>query len=462
MTLFQASLDQGKVPNEWRKANIVPLFKKGDRAKPSNYRPVSLTSICSKVLEHIIHSSIMSHFDELNILTDYQHGFRKRRSCESQLIITIQDLAKSLSNSEQVDVILLDFSKAFDKVPHERLLYKLDHYGVRGPVLQWIRSFLQGRTQVVTLDGTTSRPADVQSGVPQGTVLGPLLFLAYINDLPSGITEGTSARLFADDCILYRNIRSQEDADILEKDLNQLQQWEKDWLMEFHPDKCQLLRVTNKRKPICAKYTIHQQELQKTDTAKYLGVTLHHKLSWNTHISSICKKANNTRAFLQRNLSYVPQEVKERCYLTLVRPTLEYASCIWNPYTDANIKKMEMVQRRAARFVCQDFRRTSSVTKMLEALRWPTLQERRTQCRVTMMYRIVQDLVDIPISTFHHTTSMAHGHSQRFIIPFARTDAYKHSFFPATIRLWNQLPAVVVEAPTLEIFRSRVGTPSTL
>jgi hypothetical protein len=170
---FQASVSQGVLPADWRKATVVPIFKKGDKSKASNYRPVSLTSICSKVLEHIIHSSIMDHFDDNNILTDYQHGFRKRRSCETQLLITIQDIALSLNNSQQVDVILLDFSKAFDKVAHERLLHKLDFYGVRGPTLQWIRNFLQGREQTVVLDGKSSRPAPVQSGVPQGTVLGP-------------------------------------------------------------------------------------------------------------------------------------------------------------------------------------------------------------------------------------------------------------------------------------------------
>jgi hypothetical protein len=457
-TLFQASIDQGVTPSDWGKANVVPLFKKGDKSKASNYRPVSLTSICCKVLEHIVHSAIMNHFEELNLLTDYQHGFRKKRSCESQLIITLQDLASSLSNSEQVDVILLDFSKAFDKVAHQRLLYKLDYYGVRGPVNQWIRNFLGGRTQIVTLDGTTSRPADVQSGVPQGTVLGPLLFLAYINDLPECITSGTHARLFADDCVLYRTIKSESDAQVLQKDLDQLQQWEADWLMEFHPEKCQLLRVTNKRKPIGATYSIHQHALEQTETAKYLGVTLHEKLSWNSHIHTITKKANNTTAFLQRNLNHAPKEIKARCYLTLVRPTLEYASSVWSPHTDKNIKKLEASQRRAARYVHQDYRRTSSVTSMVKDLQWQPLQQRRNQARAVMMYRIVHNLVAVPSTMLHHTTSLARGHAARFLIPYARTEVYKNSFFPATIRIWNALPAAVVEVDTIEAFKTAVLT----
>ena len=152
--IFNASLSQNKIPDDWRDAHVSPLFKKGDRNKPSNYRPVSLTSISCKIFEHILFSNIMKHFDEHNIITDYQHGFRKSRSCESQLLLTVQDIAKGLDEGKQIDAILLDFSKAFDKVPHARLLTKLDYYGVRGNTLGWIRDFLGNRTQKVILEGT--------------------------------------------------------------------------------------------------------------------------------------------------------------------------------------------------------------------------------------------------------------------------------------------------------------------
>ena len=181
MTLiFQASLQQGEIPDDWRQANIAPVFKKGDRSVAANYRPISLTSVCSKVLEHIIHSQIMKHLDTHQILTDQQHGFRKKRSCESQLILTVQDLASAMEENEQIDAILLDFSKAFDKVSHQRLAIKLHHYGIRGHLLEWIKSFLTNRCQRVMVEGQTSTPVPVTSRVPPrdspGTPVVPHLY----------------------------------------------------------------------------------------------------------------------------------------------------------------------------------------------------------------------------------------------------------------------------------------------
>ena len=168
--LYQASLDSGDLPEIWKSTTVAPVFKKGDRNKPSNYRPISLTVICCKLLEHVIHSSVMRHFESYNILTNYQHGFRKARSCESQLFITLDDLTHNLDDGLQTDLILLDFSnsKAFDKMPHLRLLFKLKYFGLHGSLLTWISNFLQDRVQSVVLDGESSTQCPVSSGVPQG------------------------------------------------------------------------------------------------------------------------------------------------------------------------------------------------------------------------------------------------------------------------------------------------------
>ena len=230
--LYRASISQGTVPLDWKLANVVPIFKKGSKSCPSNYRPVSLTSICCKILEHIIYSSIWHHLEEHNIICNEQHGFRAGHSCETQLLITIHDFAQNLNNRKQTDVILLDFTKAFDKVSHKRLCSKLAHYGIRGALLTWINDFLTGRTQRVIVNGCISDDTGVSSGVPQGTVLAPLLFLVYINDLPKNIVS--SVKLYADDVLIYRIINSEQDHMILQQDLNMLQKWADTWLMMFN------------------------------------------------------------------------------------------------------------------------------------------------------------------------------------------------------------------------------------
>ena len=325
-TIFQASFDQGIIPQAWKKAYVLPIFKKGDRHKAANYRPISLTSICCKLLEHIVHSHVISHLDSNHMLNTAQHGFRKYRSCETQLILTVQDLANGLNDGEQIDAILLDFSKAFDKVPHQRLLGKLEHYGVRGNLNRWIADFLTHRQQEVVLEGVHSKATEVTSGVPQGTVLGPLLFLVYINDMPETISS--TARLFADDSLVYRIICTEEDQALLQKDLDKLHKWERDWLMQFNADKCEVMRITNKRNPLTNKYYIHDTELLTVKDAKYLGVTVSSDLSWNKQVDNTVKKATTSLNFLKRNLHGCPTGVKDQCYKSLVRPILEYSSCV--------------------------------------------------------------------------------------------------------------------------------------
>ena len=250
-----------------------------------------------------------------------------------------------------MDAILLDFSKAFDKVPHQRLLLKLRHYGIRGNLLDWIEDFSSERTQEVLVEGQHSSSAKVTSGVPQGTVMGPLLFLVFINDQPECVKS--TPRLFADDCLLYRPIRSKADSEELQADLHvdKLQKWENNWLMSFNPNKCEVIHITNKRKQLTSDYYIHGKKLVTVPSAKYLG--LHFQ---NNHIDTITKKANSSTAFLNRNLKGCPPSVKERCYTALVHPLVEYASTV-SPHTAANINKIEQVQRRDARFVNNVFGR---------------------------------------------------------------------------------------------------------
>ncbi|KAK3104735.1 hypothetical protein FSP39_008956 [Pinctada imbricata] len=458
--MFQLSLDSGAVPLDWKMAHVVPIFKKGDKSDAANYRPVSLTAICSKVMEHILHSNIMDHLEENSILTPAQHGFRSKRSCETQLIATIQDLARGLSDGCQTDVVLLDFAKAFDKVPHQRLLYKLHYYGVRGCTLEWIRSFLSNRKQCVLVEGSMSDEAEVVSGVPQGTVMGPLLFLVYINDLPEVTTS--NVKLFADDCLIYRPIKSSRDTEQLQHDLQSLEKWESDWQMAFHPAKCTVIHVSKKRRPIKAQYQLHGHILEAVPSGKYLGISISEDLSWHDHINTTTAKATRSVGFLRRNLSNCPTPVKSQAYTVLVRPVLEYASVVWDPYQQHLIQQLESVQRHAARFATGNYRSRDPgcVTAMIDHLGWEPLQHRRARNKVIMFYKIYHHIVEVPVHhLFHNTREGTRASTANNIRQIStRVDTYKYSFIPSTIVAWNNIPPAIRNTPTVDSFRHALSS----
>ena len=310
------------------------------------------------------------------------------------------------------------------------------------------------RQQEVVLEGVHSKATEVTSEVPQGTVLGPLLFLVYINDMPEIISS--TARLFADDSLIYRIIHTKEDQALLQEDLDKLQKSERDWLMQFNPDKYEVIRITNKRNPLTNKYCIHDTELQTVKNAKYLGVTVISDLSWKKHVDNTVKKATTSLNFLKRSLHGCPTGVKDQCYKSLVRPILEYSSFVWDPHTQCNVNKLEMVHRRATRFVKGDYEGTSSVTSMLTDLHWNTLQERRMQVKSAMLYRIVHNLVAIPATPFLIPVRTHRGYSMKFLIPQSTVSSHLCSFFPSTTNIWNQLPECAVSAPSLDTFKQRV------
>ena len=283
--LFQMSLNTGEIPKIWKHAIVQPIFKKGDRAAAQNYRPISLTCVCCKLLEHIIRSAITKHLESNKILNEAQHGFRKKRSCETQLITVIHDITSQLDKGGQTDLVLLDFAKAFDKVPHRRLINKLFSVGINQTALTWIESFLSGRSQEVVVGGKESSSEPVTSGVPQGSVLGPTLFLVYINDLPDNIRSKVC--LFADDTILFKHIHSESDCEILQKDLDILKNWGEKWLMEFNVTKCHVMSITNKKTPFKFDYHLHNQKLEKVKSSKYLGVEISSDMKWSNHIAQI-------------------------------------------------------------------------------------------------------------------------------------------------------------------------------
>src|SRR6266568_4819827 len=285
---FTSSLEFGVVPADWKDAGITPLFKKGKKSDPQNYRPISLTSLVCKVLESLIKDSILSHLNKFSLIRSSQHGFTKNRSCLTNLLEFMEEVTSTLDSRKPVDIIYLDFAKAFDKVPYQRLLKKLYAHGIGGKTLLWIQSWLTGRRQKVGLNREFSDWCDVLSGVPQGSVLGPLLFLIYINDIDEYIVSKLGK--FADDTKLCRGISNNNDADILRSDLNQIYQWSLDWQMLFNVDKCTVIHMGYNNNEYV--YNLGNNVIRSSTTERDLGVIIDRTGKSTEQCILAAKKAN--------------------------------------------------------------------------------------------------------------------------------------------------------------------------
>ena len=455
--IFRRSLREGRLPNDWLTANVVGIYKKGSKQEASNYRPVSLTSVTCKILEHIIFSQIMKHYTRHNFISNSQHGFQKGLSCETQLAATIEELQRGLDQKTQYDILILDFQKAFDKVPHRHLLKKLEASGIRGCLHEWLKTYLTCRTQRVVVDGSASQEVPVLSGVPQGTVLGPLMFLTYINDINHHIS-GT-VKLFADDALVFHPVQSDSDCELLQKDLDVLYKWSKKWRMAFNASKCHVIQATRKRTTISHNYFLGREKLSVLQSHPYLGVEIDNTLSWNQQIENTKNKGTRTLNMVRRNFTKgTSTQIRNQIYTGLVRPTLEYGCVVWDPHQASRIQKLESVQSKGARYALQDWDRHSSVSRMKSSLGWRTLQERRLVNRLTFFHKSVNHYHKHRLPSYvvkPNRTSKSH-HSYNFQHVRARTDQYMYSFLPRTIKAWNMLPQNVVDASTPDSFRSRL------
>ena len=438
--LFRHSLDNGMLPDDWKRANICALHKKGSRKSPNNYRPVSLTSQVVKIFERIVLKHVMSYCQANNILSCEQHGFRSKCSCLTNLLECFNDWSLIYDEPNTgIDIIYTDFRKAFDSVPHNRLLQKLSSYGIRGNILSWFKAFLVGRQQRVILNGSFSRWSDVISGVPQGTILGPLCFLLFINDLPTKVSS--KIKLFADDCKLYRKINTRLDCHKLQEDLDQLSAWSKQWLLDFSVEKCSVLRVKPR---IDFPYFIKGERLSEVDQQKDLGITVSNDLKPSKHIASTIKKANQKLGMIKRCFSNRSPEVITNLYTALIRPILEYCSPAWNPWLKKDIEALEKTQRRCEKLCHSE-------------IRFPRLSDRRKAIDLKETYKILNNKYLIKDNSFfNRNKSQLRGHSDKLLYEQYRTDIRKHLFANRVISDWNRLPQKAVSAQSTDAFRREV------
>jgi hypothetical protein len=295
--LFRQSFDTCKIPSEWKDAIVTPLFKKGKKTLPDNYRPISLTSQVGHIFERVIKSKLSSFLESSGKISNSQHGFRSGKSTKSNLLEFSHELVKDIDKGNCADTIYLDFKKAFDKVPHKRLINKLHGCGVRGKVLDWLTEWLHGRYQQVRYDNILSLPVQVRSGVPQGSVLGPLLFLVYINDLDDNLNNKIFK--FADDTKLLGTVdKNINVVSSIQDDLNKLMSWSEKWLMPFNTEKCRVMHYGNGNP--CREYFLNGVKMETSTEEIDLGVLFSNDLKVEDQCLKAAKSANKVLGMVKR------------------------------------------------------------------------------------------------------------------------------------------------------------------
>ena len=317
---------------DWKRANVVPIFKSGNKEEPLNYRPVSLTSLVAKLCERIFKERWTKYLEEMNIITDRQFGFRGGRSCVTNLISFYSRVVDVIQERDGwADCIYLDLEKAFDKVPHKRLLWKLENIGgLKGNLLNWMRDFLSSREMRTVIKGKLSGWRKVTSGVPQGSVLAPVMFLIYVNDMVEGVSSYIS--LFADDAKIMRKIENMEDSRVLQEDLNKLYMWSRTWGMKFNAKKCKTLEMGSSARRPSTVYTLGHDHIAKATEEKDLGVIIQDNLFPDKHINKIVRETYSLLKNIRVAFHYLDEEMVKKLIVSLIRPRLEYAAIVWSPH----------------------------------------------------------------------------------------------------------------------------------
>lgn len=452
-TLFSLSLSSGRVPDDWRRAVVTPLLKKGSPAEVSNYRPISLTSITCKVLERIVRDALTAHLRRQHLLHDAQHGFVTGRSCLTNLLSTLNMITQLMDNGEDVDMCFLDFSKAFDIVNHRIICAKLTALGVSPEVVGWVRSFLANRTFQVRIDDVVSDSAAVPSGVPQGSVIGPLLFLVMVNDLPN--EHRLFCRMFADDTKLGGR---SDTVPSIQLDLDRTADWTRRNCMHLNAAKSQHLHFGRNACPnlVFPDPTGVPVPIPQAQSVKDLGILIDSSLSPTAQIDAAVTKSRGMLAFIKRTFKRLTPQLFIPLYSAMVRPHLEYCVQAWAPHLIRDIAKLEKVQEIATR--CVPALRHLSYPERLNSLKLFSLRRRRLRGDLIETFKILRGFISVDPSEFFSLRESRdlRGHPLMLAKPRVNTSIRQNFFAVRVVNHWNKLPSEVVLAPSINSFKSQL------
>ena len=435
--LFNLSFSLGKFPSNWKLANVVPIYKKGDTHDTSNYRPVSLLCGLSKVAEQVVAKRLRAHLERYNILNPMQSGFRPGHSTQTQLAALLHDITAAIDSGKKVRACFLDISKAFDRVSHKGLLIILESIGVSSTILSWLKSYLTGRKQRVVIDGRYSTWQRVMAGVPQGSVLGPLLFIIFINDLITKID--CKIHVYADDVMLFEIGDETEDVNkSLEKNLAVAETWGRDWLVEFNQSKTVAITFGDESdsRPLSFRNALVSDSVEH----KHLGVVLQSNLKWTKHIEMVAEKAEGSLRYLTIARQFASQAVLSNIYLTLIRPQMEYCCSVWSSISVSDSLRLQKIQNRAARLVT-GAPRYASIDRMHADLGWDYVGARRKYFRLTFFHQVLTGKLPsyltqkVPMRDHNHNTRGIQVNTFKF-----NYNSFKNSLLPLASREYNDLP----------------------
>jgi hypothetical protein len=460
--MYNASLASGTFPDEWKIAKVVPVFKSGDNDLVDNYRPISVLSTMSKVFEILICQFVYEHVKPF--ITVHQHGFVKSRSTATNLVSFVENLTEAIDGHQEIDVVYTDLCKAFDKVSHEILIKKLSAFGIQGTLLNWFKSYLNNREFFVVVNGFQSEKCKIESGVPQGSNLGPVLFNIFINDIVDYISHSTPY-LYADDLKLLKIIKTKQDPLLLQKDLNSVSHWCDLNGMQLNVAKCFHVKFTRRHNNIDSAYYLNGAKIQEVDHINDLGVIIDKKLTFGAHLENIIKKASNMLGFIIRiSKGFRKLQTRRLLYNSLVLSILEYCSVVWRPHYACHSLRLERIQKRYLwhlSYLTNTYKKGYSHRNRQIHFKYPSLENRRIILDLTFLYKLFNNKLDCPDLLnkfkFNVPRRLPRLALPPLVPPFRTTVLGSSSFVPRASRLLNSYgKSTDIHAVNLNTFRKNL------